>query len=605
MIGHLDGILYDGEGAKTQKVHLEQPQLLNRGHGKLGCGRPVLGAGKGNQILRGLRTDDDARRVDRGVPGQAFQAQAHVDQLVNALVIFIGIAKVRALFEGLLQSDAKRLRNHFGNGIDIAVGQIHNTADIADHTAGRHGTEGDDLHHAVPAVFFRDIVDDLAAALETEVHVYIGHGHALRVEEALKQKVVADGIDIGDAQRIGYDGSGCTASSGADHDPVLAGKINIIPDDEEIVDITHLTDGIQFVFKPCPQIRGGSTGIIRGSIIFIKDAGIAFLHSVTAELVEIGPGIIALGHVEVRELRDAELNIHAAAVRDALRVVQGLRGVRKEAAHLFFTLDIELSAGIAHAVLVRQLFACLDTQQDIVGLRVLRIGIVAVIGGDQRNSHLPAHTEQFRIDSLLVRISVVLQFQEKIALAENVQVALCGFTGTRGIPPDDLAGNFTGQAGGGGDDAFMEFTQKIKIHPGFIIKAFGEGAADNLHQVGIAGIVFRQQDQVIIAVLAVALLPVVTRPRRHIDLTPYDGIDTFFFCRLIKIDHAVHDAVIGNGRCRHAKRFHLAYVLGDLIGTVQKRVLGVDVKVREGHKISFCKPFVNRVCKAFRTPAAV
>ena len=245
MIGHLDGILDNSEGPQPQKVHLEKAQFLNGGHGELRRSGTVLGARKRDQILCRLRTDHDARRVDGSVPGQALQTQAHVDQLADPVIILIGIAKIRALFERLLQSDAQLLGDHLGDGIHISVGQVHDTSHIADHPAGCHCPEGDDLHHAVPAVFFRDIIDDLTPALEAEIHVDIGHGHALGVEETLKQEVIADGVNICDPQRIGDNRARRTSAPGADHDPVLTGKIDIVPDNEKIVDISHLTDRAQ------------------------------------------------------------------------------------------------------------------------------------------------------------------------------------------------------------------------------------------------------------------------------------------------------------------------------------------------------------------------
>ena len=586
VIGHLDGVLYDCESPEAQKVHLEKSQLLDGGHGELSGRRTVLGTGQGDKILRRLRADDDTRRVDGGVPGQALQAQAHVDQLVNAFVSFIGTPEVRALFESLLQGDAQLLGDHLGDGIDIAVGQVHDAADIADDAAGRHGAEGDDLHHPVFAVFFRDIVDDLAPALEPEVHVDIGHGHTLRIEEALKEQVVADGVDVSDPQRIGNNRTCRTPSSGAHHDPVPAGKIDVIPDDEEIVDIAHLADRVQLIFQPGAQVCSGDAGIIRRGVFFVENTGIAFFHTVPAELVEVGPGVIALRHIEAGELGDAELDLHVAAVRDALCIVDGLLNIGKEASHLLFALDIELASGITHTILIGQLFARLDTQKDIVGFRVLCVCVVAVIGGDQRDAHLAAHFQKLRVDSLLVLIAVVLQLEEKIPLSEDIQIAFCRLAGARRISPDDLARHLAGQAGGRSDQPLVKLAQKFQVHTGFVIKPFREGTADDLHEVGVAGIVFRQQDQVIIPVVSVALLPVKARSRRDIDLASDDGIDAGLFCLFIKIDHAVHDAVIGNGRCRHAEFFDPAYVLGDLIGTVQERILRVDVKMRKSHRIS-------------------
>ena len=113
MICHFHGVLDDRECPKTQKIHLEQAQLLDRSHGELGRGRAVLGARQRYEILSRLRTYDDARRMDGGVPGQALQAQTHVDQLVDPLVALVGFSQIRALFEGFLQGDAQLLRDHF------------------------------------------------------------------------------------------------------------------------------------------------------------------------------------------------------------------------------------------------------------------------------------------------------------------------------------------------------------------------------------------------------------------------------------------------------------------------------------------------------------
>ena len=74
----------------------------------------------------------------------------------------------------------------------------------------------------------------------------------------------------------------------------------------------------------------------------------------------------------------------------------------------------------------------------------------------------------------------------------------------------------------------------------------------------------------VIAVLSGALFSVETGTGRHIDLASDDGFDACLFCRLIKIDHAVHDAVIGYGRAVHSKLFDAFYIFFDLIGAVQE-----------------------------------
>ena len=58
------------------------------------------------------------------------------------------------------------------------------------------------LHHAL-------------AAVHREVDVDVGHRLAARVEEALEQQVVADRVDVGDAQRVGHQRAGGRAAARA------------------------------------------------------------------------------------------------------------------------------------------------------------------------------------------------------------------------------------------------------------------------------------------------------------------------------------------------------------------------------------------------------
>ena len=90
----------------------------------------------------------------------------------------------------------------------------------------------------------------------------------------------------------------------------------------------------------------------------------------------------------------AELYGHIAPLRDLLGILQRLGCIGEQLGHLFRTLDIVLPALIAHAVLIRHLLAGLDTQQNVVGFRVLRVSIVAVIGSNERYPGLLRHTEQ-------------------------------------------------------------------------------------------------------------------------------------------------------------------------------------------------------------------
>src|SRR5699024_9876636 len=86
--------------------------------------------------------------------------------------------------------------------VHALVGQAHHPAHVPDGVAGGHGPEGDDLGHVVRAVLPVDVVDDLLAALVAEVHVEVGHTDPLGVQKALEDQVVADGVDVGDADAV-------------------------------------------------------------------------------------------------------------------------------------------------------------------------------------------------------------------------------------------------------------------------------------------------------------------------------------------------------------------------------------------------------------------
>ena len=85
----------------------------------------------------------------------------------------------------------------------------------------------------VPAVLIGDVADDFLTAVVGEVHVNIGHAHALRVEEALEEQLVANGVHVGDAQRVGHQAARRRASGDAAH-AMAAGEVHVVPDDQEV-----------------------------------------------------------------------------------------------------------------------------------------------------------------------------------------------------------------------------------------------------------------------------------------------------------------------------------------------------------------------------------
>ena len=488
-------------------------------------------------------------------------------------ILLTGLPQLRAHGQRFVDGYIQFVGHHLGDGIHLGVGHIQHPPHIPDHAPGRQRTEGDDLHHPILAVLAHYIVDNLLAALKAEIHVNIRHGHPLRVQEALKEQAVAHGIQLGDSQSVGHQAAGGAAPARPHHNIVVSGVFDEIPHNQEIIHIPHGLNGPQLIVQPLPQL--------------LCHRMIPLLQPFMAELIQILPGSIALGHIIFRQLGNAELDLHMAAVGDLLGVFQSLRGIGKQLLHLLGGFYIVLSALIAHPVFVLKFFPGLDAQQNIVGRRVPGIRIVNVICGRQPDAGLLAHAHQLGVHQPLLRDPVVLKLQEKIPLSENLLISegrlFCLFIKV----PHQIPLNLPGQTGRESDEPLMVLPQQLQIHSGFIVKSLHKTPGDDLHEVGIALVVLRQKHQVIIAVVIPACLPVKPGAGGYIDLAAQNGIDPRLPGRFIKINAAIHHPVIRNGRTVHPQFLYPGDVFFYLIGAVQQTVLRVYVQMRKIHSISF------------------
>ena len=91
--------------------------------------------------------------------------------------------------------------NITGHLVDLRKGHIEHRGDSFDHRLAAKARKGRNLTDPISAVLFGDVLDHLAAPLLAEVDVEVGHRDALWVEEALKQEVIRQRVEVGDAQR--------------------------------------------------------------------------------------------------------------------------------------------------------------------------------------------------------------------------------------------------------------------------------------------------------------------------------------------------------------------------------------------------------------------
>ena len=171
------------EIAKAEKVHFQQPQLLERRHRILRDRVAVVRGERDIFVNRPVR-DDNAGGVGRGVARHALERAGGVDEILTfsslSYMSFRGLESLSASSSVMLSAPGP-LGTCLATASVSRVAEIQRAADVADGHARGHRAEGDDLRNVVRAVFARNVVDDLAAAAHAEVHIDIGHAHALGV----------------------------------------------------------------------------------------------------------------------------------------------------------------------------------------------------------------------------------------------------------------------------------------------------------------------------------------------------------------------------------------------------------------------------------------
>ena len=115
---------------------------------------------------------------------QPFKTLRHIDELMHLRIRLVHRAQLRTHLQCLVDRHIKRLRSlrhHLRDRITQRIRKIHHAPHITDHTARRHRTESDDLHHTILAVLSHYVINDLLTPFKTKVNINIRHRHTLRI----------------------------------------------------------------------------------------------------------------------------------------------------------------------------------------------------------------------------------------------------------------------------------------------------------------------------------------------------------------------------------------------------------------------------------------
>ena len=133
--------------------------------------------------------------------------------------------------------------------------------------------------------------------------------------------------------------------------------------------------------------------------------------------------------------------------------------------------------------------------------RIVRIGVMDIVGADQFDAGLLAHAHQLLIDQFLCLDPVALQFQKIIIFSKDGTVLKGDLLCLLIHATLQITGYHTRQAGTQGDDALVVLFQCLHIHTRFVVVAIHKTNGNDLDQILIADIIFCQEYQMIIAVI--------------------------------------------------------------------------------------------------------
>ena len=233
-----------------------------------------------------------------GVARHALKRLGNVDEPVQLLIAVVHFAQGLGEAQRLVDSHVQRLRacrHLLCHRVRLRVADGQGAPHVAYRGAGCHRAEGDDLRHMVAAVEAVDVVDDLAAPVDAEVHVDIRHGDAFGVQKALKEQAVFYRVNVGDVQAVGHDAARGAAASGADGYAVALCVADEVGHDEKVIHKAHLVYHFKLVFKLRVNLRPG---------------GEALREALFAELFQIFVAVaFAFGELEARQVVVSELKV--------------------------------------------------------------------------------------------------------------------------------------------------------------------------------------------------------------------------------------------------------------------------------------------------------
>ena len=587
-----DRFLNHGQRLQSEEVHLEQADGLHRLHFKLGDHLFVFIPRERQDVDQRLFADHHTGGVGAGMPRQPFKDQRILHDLLRHRILFGCAFEIWIFFQRFGQRCAGRFRHHLSQLVALVQRQSQHAADIADNGFCAERSEGDDLRDVFASVFVFDVLDHFAAAGLTEIDIKVRRRHAVGIEEAFKNQVVMQRIERRDTQRVGQHTACAGTAARADRNVLTFCVGDEILHDEEIVDEPGFLNNPDFIIEAFSHLFFD----VRLRLVEVFNR-IKLLQSGNTDRHQI----ILLAFIFRRnskhrkmQRRIFENKLHVTAAGDFDGVGQRLRMVREQPLHFRAALHIKLIAGIAHPVRVAHQITVLEADQYIMRIAVFLLDVMHIVGRHQRQTGALGHFDNMLISRSLLGNAVILNFEEKIARPEDFGIFLRQrhrfINRSLGAGFRDLAF----QTGRQTDQPLAVLPENLLIDARLIMEALQMADGNQMHQIIVALVILRQQNQMqIIGLSAVAMIHPFAG---DVHFATDDRLNACFLSLLIKIDHAVQHAVIGN------RQMLLPQLLGHLNGirhlarTIEQAVFRVKMKMAERYRFhrSGCPYYPSR-----------
>ena len=180
-------------------------------------------------------------------------------------------------------------------------------------------------------------------------------------------------------------------------------------------------------------------------------------------------------------------------------------------------------------------------------VRVAFFDIMHVIRRDAFQAELFGEDEQLLVHLGLLGNAVVLQFEEKVFYTERLFEPIHRIARLGDLILHDQIRNFASETAGHANQTSAVLRENIFINARLVIVAVKVRRRSKLDEVFVADLILHQQAKVMILV-ALDFFTRQTRAGRDIHFAADDGLDAFRASGLIKFNHAMHRAMVGDGQ---------------------------------------------------------